>query len=108
MPKPIDAHELLAAIAQQLKLEWQYKTSVEPSPSANSDTSQAQAMVAPPADILESLLDLVRKGQIYEIREQLEQIDRESDRYSRFTNELMALAKKFKIKEIKLMLEQLS
>lgn len=116
VPKPVDAIALLEILAQQLPIEWTYETSAERScgTSQESKTEKQEAAEVktacmqnqPPASVIESLLEFARKGQIIKLKNQLEQIKAQDSRYAEFVDELMVLAKTFKVKEIKHNLEQ--
>jgi signal transduction histidine kinase/CheY-like chemotaxis protein/purine-cytosine permease-like protein len=97
IPKPIDLDDLLATLKVQLGLEWIHEN------AARSDEQQAnvaQRMPAPPADLLQELLDVVRIGYVKGLLENIERIERLDERYAPFAQLLRRLAREFRLTEI--------
>ncbi|MEN8446504.1 MAG: ATP-binding protein [Cyanobacteria bacterium J06555_13] len=111
LPKPVDAHELFRVIAEQLNLVWRYDetTKAGASPAAKGaqpSTDDNQPLVLPPIDALRSLLTLVQQGKLRKLRQQLEALVAEADRYSSFAMPLLALARQFDADGIEALLTQ--
>jgi predicted ATPase/signal transduction histidine kinase/DNA-binding NarL/FixJ family response regulator/tRNA A-37 threonylcarbamoyl transferase component Bud32 len=108
LPKPIQEAELLEQLQLHLKLEWVYEKNSE-SVIGNSDViSSTQhltfhtlhaSLVAPPAEEMVALLDLVMRGDLRGIIEQATKLGKNQE-FAPFANHLHQLAKGFKIKQI--------
>lgn len=101
--KPINAQILFRVVAAQLQLEWVYnplKTVGEPNQSV------ALAMLLPPKQELEFLLDLAQQGFIKELRDQLSRLVADEAAYEPFVSEISRLAKLFLAEEIEELLRK--
>ncbi len=108
LAKPVNSHELLDYISEQLDLEWIY----EPLADITNDsqpskiTRKVEAVIVPPEAELKILLELAANGLILNLRQQLEQLIAQESQYIEFTEPLLRLAQKFKVEEIESILEQ--
>ncbi len=108
LPKPVDVHELLRVVAQQLDLEWCYEEA-EPLVEEDALTSPSvrdEEFVLPPVEVLGSLLELARRGRALQVRQQLERLLHENVAYQPFVVPLLDLEKQFKMEEIEALLSQ--
>jgi len=94
LPKPLDADKLLDQMARLLRLEWTYRAA--PAPAG----AEASAMVAPPADEMEVLYLLARRGNMQEIMAQAERLAGLDERYRPFVDQLTSLAKSYQSKAV--------
>jgi CheY-like chemotaxis protein len=93
-PKPLDVDKLLDQMARLLRLEWTYRAAPVPA------GSEASAMVAPPADEIEVLYLLARRGNMQEIMVQAERLAGLDERYRPFADRLTSLAKSYQSKAV--------
>ena len=100
LAKPVDFHSLSKALSNCLNLEWCYEAA-----EATLDVAPEEAMI-PPQSVLERLLDLAHSANIRELREQLNQLNNEDERYVIFTQPLIGLAKQFQSEEIEVILQE--
>ncbi|MEO1144461.1 MAG: ATP-binding protein [Cyanobacteria bacterium J06638_22] len=104
LTKPVDAQALYKALSDCLHLKWCYEAFDEIRDQAA--TAISTEVVLPPRPILENLLDLARRAHIKALREQLEQLADEDNRYVAFITPLNELAKQFQSDEIEAYLQQ--
>ena len=103
LAKPINAQTLLKVLSDCLGLEWCYKADenkIETVEIASTD------IAIPPRFTLENLLDLAQRAHIKALRERLENLANEDNRYSSFVTPLHELAKQFQSEEIEAHLQQ--
>jgi signal transduction histidine kinase/DNA-binding response OmpR family regulator len=97
--KPIAQAELLEQIGRLLRLEWLYA----PAGLAHSDAAPRQVGL-PPGEARQ-LYELARQGLILELRERLEALERHEPRYQASVAELRQLARRYRLREIRAVLE---
>ena len=104
LEKPVDAQALFKALQACLNLEWVY----EPLPVTVEQTTESlpTETLIPPPSILKELLELARCANIRTIREQLEEIASEDERYTPFVRPLAQLASQFQSEAIEAYLQQ--
>ncbi|NES22604.1 MAG: PAS domain S-box protein, partial [Symploca sp. SIO3E6] len=113
LPKPIQVEELLTQIRDLLKLVWVYRNTQElvpqlkPAGDDSSEKLQVVEMVPPPAEELNVLYDLARKGLIDSLVEHSDRLQNTDHKYEPFAQELQELAKEFQIKKIRELLQTL-
>lgn len=105
LPKPVDASELFELLATQLELEWCYESADEETDSAE-DGDVARSELLPSAEMLQSFLELAQQGKLRKLRQQLESLTGEDDRYCGFAEPIVALTQQFKGDEIEKLLSQ--
>jgi len=98
VPKPIRQAELLEQISRLLNMDW-----VKAKPVAESDEAVAQAGLPP--DEAQRLYTLARRGSIVEIRERLDALERRGPQYGSCVAELRQLARRYRLREIRAVLE---
>jgi len=89
--KPFQTTDLLDAIERVLGLVWRYgegDTAVE-------DADPGQQAVAPPAPVLENLLELARLGKLVRVEQIAQELERGEPRYGPFARRLYGLARRF-------------
>ncbi|MGR3277695.1 AAA family ATPase [Acaryochloris marina NIES-2412] len=101
LAKPIRQQDLLAAIGEQLQLEWVYEV-----PTSGTIERPATARRLPPPQTLASLQTLADHGFIQELREQLGQLIQTNSAYGPFVEQIASLAKQFMAEEIAELLQQ--
>jgi signal transduction histidine kinase/DNA-binding LacI/PurR family transcriptional regulator/CheY-like chemotaxis protein len=97
VPKPIHQDELLEQIGRLLQLEW-----VEVKPVVSED---AAAQVGPPPEQARVFYELARRGRIKELQAQIEELEQHGLEYRAFASELRQLAQRYRLREIRAMLE---
>ncbi len=107
--KPVQITSLLEIIGERLALQWVYE------PSTKLRTGEVQrppeqarehaAFVLPPTPELHTLLDVVNRGMILEIRQWLARIEHLDAKYLPLTTKIRQLSKRFDFKAIRELLE---
>ncbi len=100
LPKPIQTSSLLAALQKLLKLTWNYEE-IEASVELQSEEVSHTTLVVPPIEEVEKLYDLARRGLINDLVKSLEQLQADQSQYRVFVQQLLAMAKGFKLKDIR-------
>ena len=98
VPKPIRLAELLEQISRLLNMAW-----LEAKPVAESEEAVPQAGLPP--DEAQRLYVLARQGSIVKIRERLDALERRGPQYSSCVDELRQLARHYRLREIRAVLE---
>jgi signal transduction histidine kinase/ActR/RegA family two-component response regulator len=102
--KPIQKEILLAEIQRCLKVEWLYG---EPEPAFFQAVlpDPAETLVAPPADQVNLLFDLARRGDVAAIQELALELKTVNPQLEPFTRVILNLAGRFEINKISKFLE---
>ena len=116
LPKPIQADGLLELLHKYLQLNWIYEEYNKSSDLSNSKqitlsqsqqiTVQQEEIVPPSLDILESLYQLAKKGDVYKILEEAAKINESNSSFTAFTKRLVDLASTFQLKPIQEFIKQ--
>lgn len=101
LPKPVDANELFNLLEEQLGLEWRIERS-ETTPT--TDTHDSTKIVLPPLETLQSFLQLVQRGKLRQLQQQLVQLRDRDKCYQGFVESAIAPAKQFKAEELEALL----
>jgi signal transduction histidine kinase/CheY-like chemotaxis protein len=107
LPKPVESEELFTILQRLLDLEWIYvvETKGKGLPVETEGINFVE-MLLPPTKEMELLLELCRKGLIRELRKELERIQQKDRQLIPFTQQLINLAKEYKLNLIRSMLEK--
>lgn len=97
LSKPIREQDLLEALEQHANVTWEYATEGS---VANRSSQENRAVPTPPPNVLQTLYEMVKKGQILEVRKQIEAIDQMDPQYANFTKELKVYAHTFQMKQL--------
>ena len=89
--------ELLQALEQHANIEWEYAT--EGSPTTDN-AHENRPKPIPPPNVLQPLYEIAKKGQILEVRKQIEAIDQMDPQYAIFAKELKGYAHAFQMKQL--------
>jgi CheY-like chemotaxis protein len=92
LPKPISTEQLLDLLSEHLKLSWIYA-----GPEVPTDT----ILTPPPRDMLAELLEMARRGEIFQIQKQALHLEKMDNAYLPFAHILQKLAQGFEIDKIK-------
>jgi signal transduction histidine kinase/DNA-binding NarL/FixJ family response regulator len=103
VPKPIDLHKLLTQIATVLKLNWTYEPQAAPSEKVEA---VGQPLVAPPAQELDLLHQLARRGNMRDIVLWTERVAELDARYRPFADQLRRMAKGYQSRAILTLVER--
>ncbi len=108
MSKPIEADGLLNMLQQHLKIAWTF-ADAPPGESREQPITPAVSyseLIPPPAEILESILELARIGNMERIRASAEQLTQRSEQYAPFARELRRLANEFDDEQIQMLVKK--
>ena len=106
--KPVHRQDLLDKLQQHLGLEWLYgqTTTAEESPTFVTGKDTGSHVIAPSAEVLETLYDLVRKGNLKGVTEQAIQLKQLDAQYIPFADHLQFLAQGFQDQELLQLINQ--
>lgn len=105
LPKPVEVNSLFDFLKNLLEIEWCYKQ--DPMKTAElQDIDADSEIIAPPLDELNTLYDLVRRGLLPDLNHRLEALQEEDVKYTAFSAGILKMAKSFKIKNIRELLEK--
>jgi signal transduction histidine kinase/DNA-binding response OmpR family regulator len=105
LPKPIQTENLLAALKKLLNLEWRYAVAA-PLPLDLKVAKSDAEMIVPSLAQLERFNSLARKGLLNDLTHAAEALLLEDAQYEAFVQQLVGLARGFKLKAIREFLEQ--
>jgi CHASE2 domain-containing sensor protein/nitrogen-specific signal transduction histidine kinase/DNA-binding NarL/FixJ family response regulator len=114
LPKPIPVEELLAQLAQLLHLTWHYPDAIA-DPARDPQTAldhhrnaphrtppeDSEAIIGPPIDQLLYLQDLIRKGDIFRLKEVVADLRSHDPRLDRFARDMSGLADGFELRQLR-------
>ena len=104
--KPVGYEILLERLRVHLKLEWIYEEKEEVKKIKDENKhSLATAIVPPPSDEVNALLDLAMRGNIKAILERVALIEELDEKFVPFVTEVRKLAKGFHVKQIRELLK---
>ncbi|MBE9061697.1 hypothetical protein [cf. Phormidesmis sp. LEGE 11477] len=103
LAKPVDSQELFNTLSKLLELTWIYEAAEETIPQ--TETAVLAEELLPPRPFLENLLELAQSADIKLLREKLDQISQEDERYVAFAAPLSELAKQFRSEDIEVRLQ---
>jgi len=98
--KPVQAEQLFQLLAQQAPLEWIYDLANEVDKSATPSNQQASSLPLPSHEQFNELLDLAKSGKIRVILDKIDELITQFPN-SPVLEELLQLAKSFKLKKLK-------
>jgi signal transduction histidine kinase/DNA-binding NarL/FixJ family response regulator len=105
--KPLDFKSMLGVLQSHLKLNWIY----DPGLNLNFDSTPSQVdssepvQVGPPNTMLETLLELAKRGDVKRIRHQVTQLEASDEIYGPFAEQIRQLAKRYRVKQIRELLQ---
>lgn len=97
LPKPFRLSKLLDLLSHHLELELVFEAD---NPKAKPELSYQSHLVVLPADLWNTLMELAKRGDIRQLRQQAEQLPILDTRYGPLAEELHHLADRFQIKKI--------
>ena len=100
LAKPINAQSLFEMLSDHFRLEWIYQYSAETKEIITPQQDIATEIYVPPLETLEKLLDLAQGAYIQLLREQLDQLAEQDERYLPFLKPLVQWSKQFRAEEI--------
>jgi signal transduction histidine kinase/DNA-binding NarL/FixJ family response regulator len=108
LPKPIQADNLLGILRRHLQLDWIYedKPESEKALEQTASASDDRQMILPPAEDLNLLQDLIRKGLINNLIKELDRLDNSDNKFIPFTQKFRQLARGYQLKQLKAEIEQ--
>jgi signal transduction histidine kinase/DNA-binding NarL/FixJ family response regulator len=105
IPKPLDMRKLFELLEKHLKLEWIYDDTVVDNESI-TQPDESDKEVLPPPDEMAVLLDLAMGGDMEEIQDWADYIERSDEKYRPFAQKLRGLASTFQDQQILALVEQ--
>ncbi|MBD2439373.1 ATP-binding protein [Nostoc sp. FACHB-110] len=107
LPKPIEAATLLEILRQFLQLEWLYENQKNLNHKYNVDSSNDLVdLVVPAQAVLQQFLELAQDGDIQQILETAENLTASNQQFSKFTEQIIQLAKNFQLKRLETLIQQ--
>ncbi|MEO1295907.1 MAG: ATP-binding protein [Cyanobacteria bacterium J06636_16] len=106
LSKPIQMEELFKLLAKHLEIEWQYEPKTSPAPSASATVVKQTQFVLPPAEELERLIDLARRGRSRQLQQEIQRIAALDSRYHPFTQQILYWAQQFQTSRIQAFISQ--
>ena len=104
LPKPVNAQELFKVIETHLEIEWKYaqteKVEINSRSSISNIVIDNSKILPPPAEELEILLDLARRGSLKNLTEKAEQLQQLEQKYTSFTEPVLQWADDFQADKI--------
>jgi len=92
--KPFQTSDLLDVIGHVLGLQWRYADADVASDAGAESPAQAELM-APPAAVLEELLELARMGMLVRVEQMALELEKRDSRYLAFARRVYSLARNF-------------
>ena len=96
LPKPVQARELLNKLQEHLGLEWVYERETV---SEEKEVDEME-MIAPGAEVLDTLYELAMKGNFKGIVKQVEAVEKVNNKYVSFVQQIKKLSSEFQDQEI--------
>ncbi|HEY9603040.1 MAG TPA: histidine kinase dimerization/phospho-acceptor domain-containing protein, partial [Allocoleopsis sp.] len=104
LSKPVQVEQLLDLLALHLRLEWIYDNGLGAlDRESNCDRSP---LVPPPPSELAILAELVKMGDIAGILDRADRLPNLNSQFAPFANEIRQLAKDFKLKQLRKIIQQ--
>lgn len=95
LPKPVQTDELLNLLQQHLGLEWIYESTGPAQPSMTTES-----LACPPAEEIETLLQLARAGKFSKIKKQAAKLEELDDKFVPFADKVREFVKGFQEQEL--------
>lgn len=102
LPKPVRAEQLLDCVGRLLQLTWQHQTLASGTAAPFSELAEP-----PPAEEVESIYQLALSGDVVALRERAENLLAEHPEHQAFAEDVLELARGFKLKALRKMLQPL-
>ncbi|TAF34747.1 MAG: hybrid sensor histidine kinase/response regulator [Oscillatoriales cyanobacterium] len=104
LPKPVQAEVLLGLIHKYLQLEWVYDDTVDAGKKAQN--AMPNEMQIPAIEILHLLNEQAQAGDLDAVIEMAQEIQTANPEQAIFANKILVLAEKFKVKELRALIEE--
>ncbi|MEG4858947.1 PAS domain-containing protein [Microcoleus sp. K1-B6] len=104
LPKPVQAAELFVLLQKHLGISWVYQESSHLNQNVNQSvrSDSASSLVPPPDEELVILYDLVMRGNLKAVTQQVEQLKNLDAKYIPFAERVGELAASFQEKQLRL------
>ena len=108
LPKPIQAHHLLTALQENLKIEWIYEEKKQENKQEQTTLTEINfdEFIPPSSEEIALLLDLSRKGLVNNILQEIERIEKLDPKSIAFSLHVRKLAQSFKLRQLRKFIEQ--
>ncbi|MEG5160317.1 ATP-binding protein [Microcoleus sp. AT3-A2] len=106
LPKPVQAAELFVLLQKHLGISWVYQESSHLNKNVNQfvRSDSASLLVPPPDEELVILYDLVMRGNLKAVTQQVEQLKKLDAKYIPFAERVGELAASFQEKQLRLLI----
>ncbi|MEG4625393.1 PAS domain-containing protein [Microcoleus sp. w1-18aA5] len=106
LPKPVQAAELFVLLQKHLGISWVYQESSHLNQNVNQfvRSDSASLLVPPPDEELVILYDLVMRGNLKAVTQQVEQLKKLDAKYIPFAERVGELAASFQEKQLRLLI----
>ncbi|WP_036479630.1 ATP-binding protein [Myxosarcina sp. GI1] len=108
LPKPIQAYHLLAALQENLKIEWIYEDKQQETKQNKTTLTgiDLNEIIPPPSEEISLLADLSRKGLVNDILKEIDRIEQLDSKYVVFCLHIRKLTQSFKLRQLREFIEQ--
>ena len=101
LPKPVDAHQLLQLIQQQLQLEWIYREPESVPATAQPVPAVVEApLTLPPRAELAAVLELALQGDVQGIQAHVDYLEAQNEQLRPFAHKLRQFAQEFETEHL--------
>lgn len=104
LPKPVQAELLLEQLREQLQLEWIYEAAH--STISSSTPEPSTKMILPAQEILQQLADLLEKGDIFTVQEEVQTLAQSQPEYTSFAKTVIEMAENFQLTKLTTFIQQ--
>jgi CheY-like chemotaxis protein len=101
LPKPVEASALLDKISRLLGIEWLRREEAPARDAPAEELPDGGHLAPPPAEELEMLSALAKKGLIHRILEEAERIRQHDPRFRPWIDQLMTLARRYQTRKLR-------
>ncbi|MBD2446419.1 MASE1 domain-containing protein [Nostoc sp. FACHB-152] len=101
LPKPVQMDSLLDLLCKYLQLEWVYQEISDQAIASSPDPMLAEAIAPPALEVLNHLYQLVKKGDVYGIVDQANQMKQQDHTLVPFAQKLIHLAENFQLNPLR-------
>ncbi|MDM8526606.1 ATP-binding protein [Anaerolineales bacterium HSG24] len=101
LTKPLSFSHLFQTLQAHLNLTWIYKAKEADKAEAQPTDNDDRAIIGPPDAVLQTLLELAKRGDIKRIRHEVTELETVNHKYKPFANQIRDLVKRYRVKQIR-------
>ncbi|MDM8518762.1 ATP-binding protein [Anaerolineales bacterium HSG6] len=105
LTKPLSFSHLFQTLQAHLNLTWIYQEKTVANTKATPPNDDYTDMVGPPEAVLQTLLELAKRGDVKRIRYEVTELETVNHKYKPFADQLRELAKRYRVKQIRELLQ---